>query len=586
MFQFRALIASFIGLLFGAVAFGGTPSAPAFEPALAALADLSTGPKPSVFLRGNEVVFLPGESITLTVDIQPNGHNFPKTFFMYLQNMDSGEIRYFNIQDGLLPASEITDLNGESVDNVQAFPVPGVQDLTLLGPGGIVGGALAATNDLVGNHQLVLELRDVSGRRVFQRSHFPFAIVQSIELLPAEIVNDAVLDPTRAYFLDNRATFVREGASLTIPAGTYLLGQGVGALIIDRGGKIFANGTQSQPVVLTSAASVGDRRAEDWGGLIINGRAPVNIPGGVGQGEGDTGAFGGDDPDDDSGVLRYVRVEFAGIEFSPDNELNGIAFQGVGRGTVAEYLQVHFNKDDGVEFFGGTVNVKYVLLTSNADDSLDWTEGWIGKAQFMIVQQNALDADNGIEADNNAENNELLPRSNPSIYNITFIGGQPAPDTTQESDNGFLIREGTAATIRNAVVTGFGQEAVLIDQDATIIEAQQGNVRITNSVFFSNAAREPQRAEFDLGSNTTINFDLEGMIMNPANRNRVGVDPKLRDPFNLISPDYRPAPDSPLLDVNWAQAPPDDGFFSWVNYVGAMDAANDWTVIWTNHAPN
>ena len=109
-----------------------------------------------------------------------------------------------------------------------------------------------------------------------------------------------------------------------------------------------------------SARGLRDRA--DWGGLIINGNAPINVPGGEAIGEGDTGRYGGTNPDDSSGVLRYVRVEYAGTEFSPDNELNGIAFQGVGRGTQVEFVQVHFNQDDGIEFFGGTVDVKYAVV--------------------------------------------------------------------------------------------------------------------------------------------------------------------------------------------------------------------------------
>ena len=138
---------------------------------------------------------------------------------------------------------------------------------------------------------------------------------------------------------------------------------------------------------------------------------------------GDTGEYGGTDPEDSSGILRYVRVEFAGIEFSPDNELNGIAFQGVGSGTVVDYVQVHFNQDDGIEFFGGTVNAKHLYCTGIRDDSFDWTDGWTGKGQFWVAQQRGDDADNGFEADNNGDDNEANPRSNPTIYNVTLVGG-------------------------------------------------------------------------------------------------------------------------------------------------------------------
>ena len=209
------------------------------------------------------------------------------------------------------------------------------------------------------------------------------------------------------------AVFVKDGGVLNIEAGTLVAGEAgsVGALIVERGGKLNALGTRERPIVFTSDQPPGTRFRGDWGGLIINGRAPTNIPGGEGVGEANTGIYGGDDPDDDSGTLRYVRVEFAGSEFSPDNELNGIAFQGVGRGGRYEYIQVHMNRDDAFEWFGGTADIKYAIASNTGDDSFDWTFGWTGRAQFLAVHQRSDDADWAIEADNNEFNNNLLPRA-------------------------------------------------------------------------------------------------------------------------------------------------------------------------------
>src|ERR671910_2877234 len=158
------------------------------------------------------------------------------------------------------------------------------------------------------------------------------------------------------YYVLRGAVFVAEGATLNIQAGTRVIGESgsVGTLIVLRGGRLNAIGTREQPIVFTSDQPVGQRARGDWGGIIINGRAPVNIPGGEGVGEADTGVYGGDDPNDNSGSMRYVRVEFAGTEFSPDNELNGIEFQGVGRGTTVDHVQIHMNRDDAFEWFGGT----------------------------------------------------------------------------------------------------------------------------------------------------------------------------------------------------------------------------------------
>ena len=260
---------------------------------------------------------------------------------------------------------------------------------------------------------------------------------------------------TGSYWVLRGAVFIEAPARLTIDAGTEIFGEFAtnGTLIIARGAQILANGTAAAPIVFSSDQPIGERGRADWGGLIINGNAPINVPGSESVGEGDTGVYGGTAAADDSGHLRYVRVEFAGTEFSPDNELNGIAFQGVGSGTEVDHVMVKYNKDDGLEFFGGTVGVKHVVLQGIADDSIDWTDGWTGKGQFIIVMQSGDDADQGIEADNNGDNNNLTPRSNPTLYNLTLIGD---PDTTEgsESDIGMLLREGTSATIRNFIVLG------------------------------------------------------------------------------------------------------------------------------------
>ncbi|MBA2356109.1 MAG: hypothetical protein H0V80_15775, partial [Acidobacteria bacterium] len=221
----------------------------------------------------------------------------------------------------------------------------------------------------------------------------PIRIIQGRLTTTLNLTNDH-------YYVLRGAVFVESGGVLNIQAGTSVAGElaTLGTLIVSRGGRINATGTATQPVVFTSDQAVGNRNRGDWGGLIINGRAPLNVPGGVAFGEGDTGEYGGTDPNDNSGILRYVRVEFAGIEFSPDNELNGIAFQGVGRGTSVDYVHVKMNRDDGVEFFGGTVDARHVVLTGIRDDNLDWTFGWTGRVQYLVAQQRGDDADHGIEA--------------------------------------------------------------------------------------------------------------------------------------------------------------------------------------------
>lgn len=367
------------------------------------------------------------------------------------------------------------------------------------------------------------------------------------------------------------AVFFQNTARLAIQPGTTIIGETAtrGTLVIDRGAQILADGTREAPIVFTSDQPVGQRARGDWGGLIINGRAPVNLPAGFGIGEGDTGAYGGTDPNDNSGILRYVRVEFAGIEFSPDNELNGIAFQGVGRGTIVENIQVSHNKDDGIEMFGGTVDIKRAVLTYIGDDSIDWTFGWSGRLQFAVAQQRGDNADRGIEGDNNGNNNDLLPRSNPTIYNITLVGDR---DTNEgpESTTGMTLREGTAGTIRNAIVYGFKGNGIQVSTNATLAQAASGALSVGHTILFNNG--------------TNLHSSTSGLQARAAGTLSV-VDPELVAPFSHTSPVFRPRPGSPALTLAFA-VPPNDGFFEVARFIGALDAGidDDWTLGWTSYA--
>lgn len=406
--------------------------------------------------------------------------------------------------------------------------------------------------------------------------------------VPGNIKSNTTWTSDKQYVLRG-AVFVEEGATLTIQAGTTILGESSstppGTLIIMQGAKIMANGTKDDPIVFTSDQPVGERARGQWGGLIINGKAPLNT-GQTAEGEGDTGTYGGNDPTDDSGVLRYVRVEFAGQEFSPDNELNGIAFQGVGNGTTVEYIQVHYNQDDGIELFGGTVSAKYVLCTGIRDDSFDWTDGWSGKGQFWIAHQEGDDADNGFEGDNNGDNNDLTPRSNPTIYNVTLIGDPDGP----ESDTGMLLREGMAGTIRNAIVTGFNLTGLDIDQETTADEIDDGNLTVRSCIFWAN--RDGVGGDTLNFSGDTDNFDGdeaddfdEAAWALSEGTNNFEIDPMLMDPFNKLAPDFKPTGASPAVDGTVpVAAPPADGFFESVDFIGGMDPAADWTVGWTTTA--
>jgi hypothetical protein len=376
------------------------------------------------------------------------------------------------------------------------------------------------------------------------------------------------------YYVLRGAVFVREAATLNIQAGTVIVGESgsVGTLIVSQGGRLNAIGTREQPIVFTSDQPVGARGRGDWGGIIINGRAPINLEGGQGAGEGDTGVYGGDDPNDNSGTLRYVRVEFAGVEFSPDNELNGIAFQGVGRGGSYDFIQVHMNRDDAFEWFGGTADIKHAIASNAADDSFDWTFGWIGRAQFVAIHQRGDDADRGIEADGSEFNNNALPRSNPQLYNFTLCG-DPDRNEGAESSIAATIRRGTAFTLRNFLITNFKTSGPQIVDAATINEINIGTSQMGNGVIW--------------GIPTPIHASVAPFVASGRFPNVVSnVNAGIGDCSNHENPNFQPTSVATLAGGQLAPAiPPNDGFFEATTYIGAVAPApsDDWTTGWTSY---
>ena len=454
-----------------------------------------------------------------------------------------------------------------------------------------IGGAAAAL--LLAGAGILL-----TGDTAFTQSTTNCRTVDDVDK-PVCVVSGSITSDTTwdndSYWVLRGAVFVDSPARLTIDAGTEIFGEFAtnGTLIIARGARILANGTAASPIVFSSDQPIGERGRSDWGGLIINGRAPINVPGGEAVGEGDTGTYGGSDAADDSGHLRYVRVEFAGTEFSPDNELNGIAFQGVGSNTEVDHVMVKYNKDDGLEFFGGTVEVKHVVLQGIADDSVDWTDGWTGKGQFIIVMQSGDDADQGIEADNNGDNNNLTPRSNPTLYNLTLIG-DPDTDEGSESDIGMLLREGTSATIRNFIVLGFKEASIDIDHTATYDQVDNGSLTLASGIIHNNCSVTGCDGQFRPDSDDNARTgDEEATKEFVTNSDNVSfVDPLLADPYNLSDPDYRPAATSPALSgtVSAAMPPMNDTFIETANFIGAVGPSGSgkdtWWQGWTDFATN
>ena len=369
----------------------------------------------------------------------------------------------------------------------------------------------------------------------------------------------------------------QNNTKLYVQAGTTLIGEtGDDFLVVRRGSQIIANGNANAPITMTSIQDVlgSETTIGQWGGVVLLGNAPANSCGdqtGEATGEelancgvaaeGDAGQFGGDQPEDNSGVLRYVLVKHAGKALGNGDELNGISFAGVGSKTKVEYIQVHQNLDDGVEFFGGTVNIRNIVLTDIGDDSLDWSFGWTGRAQNVYIQQSSVEGDNGIEADNSEFDSNATPLTKPLISNVTIVGADGA--------NGIRLRAGTAGVLRNVVVTGPDsyKNCLRVGSDS-VANAESGELSIEHSVVACNT-------DNNFGSEAIAGGDVQSWFEGQA-----GNQTLTASALNLATDGYTPKSSSPLLG-NGMDASTLDPFFAKTNYVGAFDGDNNWMQGWT-----
>lgn len=269
-------------------------------------------------------------------------------------------------------------------------------------------------------------------------------------LLTGEITEDVTLASGQTYTL-NGVYRVKEGATLNIEPGVTIIAQyddQVDYILVEQGARINAEGTASNPIVMTSD----HEEPGAWGGIHICGRAHTNAEGGTGSSEIGNATYGGNDDADNSGTLRYVRVEYTGYAFDEEHEANGISFYGVGNGTTVDHCQAYKGSDDGFEFFGGSVNVSNMVVVSCSDDSFDWTEGWNGTGTNLMAYQEAESTlgyacDCLIEADNNGDNNAATPVAHPDLSNLVLVGNGA-------EGRGVRLREGTEVSMDNAQICG------------------------------------------------------------------------------------------------------------------------------------
>jgi hypothetical protein len=273
-----------------------------------------------------------------------------------------------------------------------------------------------------------------------------------------------------------------------------------------------------------------------------------------------------------------VRVEFAGYALTPDTKLNGFTCAGCGRGTVIEYLQVHRAADDGVELFGGTVNLKRIAITYPYDDGLDWEMGWKGKAQFLVVAQEPENGDSAYEGDNLKDNQSAEPRSLPTICNATLVGSHVRPDSTAQVQRGMVLRRGTGARFYNHLVVGASQAAIDVRDRSTEAVAAAGDLFVRSSLFFENGPD-------GIGLTPTEGEGLDEAAFFTAATlaNRFGIDPLLQNPYDRTTPSWMPLAGSPIF--SGASPAPNDGFFETADFVGAF-GTEDWTAGWTAYPAN
>ena len=396
--------------------------------------------------------------------------------------------------------------------------------------------------------------------------------------------------------------FVESGATLTIQPGTIIKGDQAskGTLTIKQGARIDARGTAAQPIVFTSNQPAGSRARGDWGGVIIAGRATQNIPGTAAQAlpkiEGgltpDT-FFGGTDDADNSGTMQYVRIEFPGVAFTTDNEINGLTLAGVGSGTTLDHIQVSYSGDDSFEWFGGSVNAKYLITFRGIDDEWDTDNGFHGKVQFGVALRdpNVADASgsNGFESDNDASGSNNAPQTSAVFSNMSnFIA-----TGTQNSNyrRAMHLRRNTALSVFNSVVANYPVGLLLDEGTAPFsgtnaaANANSGALVLKNNVFASFASNRvatrvngsTYNVKQFLGATNDTTATVASLQLNAAN-------------LTLTNPAFVPQSTSPLgTGAAFTDAKLAGSFFTPVTYRGAFAPAGttgaDWTAAWTTFDP-
>ena len=494
-----------------------------------------------------------GETVRLYHTVDPHDDSGRYRTFLYLEPAGGGERRYL----APLTAGE---LHPEPVDRygipAEHAPARGLTaaDRTLSWEGEAPAPGL---------WRFVLELRPGAPEEQFEEPEEPlvtrrawasFTVAESSLLLnrrgfDREVRSDATLRSDTIYYLGHRL-FVRDGATLTIEPGTHVRAWGrTAAIIVEPGGRIVAEGTRAAPVVLACSLPVGQREPGCWGGLRILGRAPVTRLEGVAPGG--RAVYGGTDEEDSSGVLRYVRVEFAGAADEPEDAGPAIGLYGAGSDTVLDHVQARQSLEDGFAFHGGTAVCGHCVASGSGNAGLSWERGWRGGASHLYVHHGERGVD-GLVGGNDEEGHDLEPRSLPTLSNVTLLHGWSF-GRLQRKGVAVRLRTGSGLIARNLLATRFFGGAIEARGRSGLL-FEEGESSVTSALLYLNGVRP-----------------LKGGIQEAVEF--ISRRPKLRDVRWFANPDPRPKADSLAL--------PEEG----EGYIGAFGREENWLEEWTVFGP-
>ena len=519
-----------------------------------------------------------GEPVRLYLTLDPHNDRGRYRTFVYLERPAGDRRRY------LAPLSGEGRLHAEAVDSYGRsgdFSAP--------------GGLSAADRELIwegpapapGLWQFVLELRpgtvseqdeeylkeELAESLRTRRAWARFTVAERSRLLnrhgfDREIRSDLTLHSDTIYYLGHQL-FVHDGATLTIEPGTVVRAWGRNAaIIVEPGGRIVAEGTREAPVVLGCSQPVGQREPGCWGGLRILGRAPVTRSEGVAPGVLPPGrpVYGGTDTEGSSGVLRFVRVEFAGAGAEPDAAAPAIGLYGAGSGTVVEHVQAHASLGDGIAFSGGAAGCQYCVASGSGAAGLSWERGWRGTAAHLYVQH-ASGGTDGIGGAGDEQGWDLEPRSLPELSNVTLLHSEPYGRREREGA-GLRLRTGSGVTARDLLVDGFVGGPLAAGPRAVLL-FEEGASSVSSSIFWLEGVRlrrGPLRSSVDAGR-----IDYMSRL------------PRLLDVRWFANPDPRPKASSAALKKEPPERPGEGAPGS--EYIGALGKDENWLEGWTVFGP-